>query len=681
MPSKSSKSDAGRPPRQNSRNGLLNDDAMAAQALQDQYRKEFLERQARKNARARGHVAVPVNRDSSSGSSNHNRRRSRSRSQSRTRASSTSSSDNPLPAPSAPPEETVWAYDPSQGEVVEIPMGNPEQVGLGSRHVDTSTMAVSDEDYARRLQQEIEREEIAMGVRRPSQPESVRHKRKSNSQSRSRNSSSNPTRVVRGRPVSTPVDVDDVRLSQMIQDEELAQRLSGGRDRTSSSRHVPSTEFFDEGLAWGRKDSTDTFPASNSEDIAESNDRAYAARIAQEMDDAEMANRLANYEQEAQSRRQVQEERTSLQRQARNSRLFGRVLPLLCCGVGVAVGLLFVLGVFDTSDIFGDDWVDPFEGVLGGDVSIITPPGEVPDIADLNVYAWPNDGRGITLEVLNAMEDKWQTMLQVALDNWDQGYPVDSLTLPVTRIDYEYDCEGVSGKLKVCNGNYGANRWRGLNELILEKRTGRILNSAAKINEYYLEGSSNRDKDQQLYTLCHEIGHGFGLPHWDEDFTNADLGNCMDYTNNPGANKIPDATNFMFLAQLYGGINVTTGELAVMDAIAPSVSSASDTAETNTPEEEAPQKDDKKKKKKDDRQLHAESYQHPWARLLQQSEDETKHLVSRVPTTSLRHTRRRRILYATESSEVHHVEEVNGDPNLIKLQVYLMVSPDEEDDV
>jgi hypothetical protein len=26
---------------------------------------------------------------------------------------------------------------------------------------------------------------------------------------------------------------------------------------------------------------------------------------------------------------------------------------------------------------------------------------------------------------------------------------------------------------------------------------------------------------------------GFGLPHSDESFTNADLGNCMDYTNSP----------------------------------------------------------------------------------------------------------------------------------------------------
>lgn len=50
------------------------------------------------------------------------------------------------------------------------------------------------------------------------------------------------------------------------------------------------------------------------------------------------------------------------------------------------------------------------------------------------------------------------------------------------------------------------------------------------------------------------LGLGFGLPHSDESFTNKDLGNCMDYTNNPSVNKQPDITNFEFLTQLYGTV-------------------------------------------------------------------------------------------------------------------------------
>jgi hypothetical protein len=166
------------------------------------------------------------------------------------------------------------------------------------------------------------------------------------------------------------------------------------------------------------------------------------------------------------------------------------------------------------------------------------------------------------LEILNALDDSWQSILEKAVDNWDNGSPIDSLTLSITRVQYEMNCNQEMGKLKVCSGNYGNTKWRGLNEVLLRRQSSTIVSSVAKMNEYYL----NRDgADQKLYTMCHEIGHGFGLPHWDEDFLNADLGNCTDYTKNTAANKQPDTSNFEFLADLYGGRNVT----ALAEGIAP----------------------------------------------------------------------------------------------------------------
>jgi len=114
----------------------------------------------------------------------------------------------------------------------------------------------------------------------------------------------------------------------------------------------------------------------------------------------------------------------------------------------------------------------------------------------------------------------------------------------------------VTGKLKICNGDYGDTRWRGLNEVLLSPRKNTIVASTAKLNEYYL----NYENDyQKLYTACHELGHGFGLPHWDENFFNKDLGNCMDYTSNPEDSYMPDESNFLYLAQLYGGREVIPG--------------------------------------------------------------------------------------------------------------------------
>jgi hypothetical protein len=55
-----------------------------------------------------------------------------------------------------------------------------------------------------------------------------------------------------------------------------------------------------------------------------------------------------------------------------------------------------------------------------------------------------------------------------------------------------------------------------------------------------------------VYISFSKMGHGLGLPHSDESFTNADLGDCMDYTSNPSVNKQPAQSNFDFLYSLYG---------------------------------------------------------------------------------------------------------------------------------
>lgn len=57
----------------------------------------------------------------------------------------------------------------------------------------------------------------------------------------------------------------------------------------------------------------------------------------------------------------------------------------------------------------------------------------------------------------------------------------------------------------------------------------------------------------------------------------------MDYTNNPGSNKNPDESNFIFLAQLYGGRNSTDGTSITSDSVV-----AMTTTTTSTTEDVAP---------------------------------------------------------------------------------------------
>lgn len=67
-----------------------------------------------------------------------------------------------------------------------------------------------------------------------------------------------------------------------------------------------------------------------------------------------------------------------------------------------------------------------------------------------------------------------------------------------------------------------------------------------------------------------ELGHGFGLPHTDENFNNANLGNCLDYTDNAQAadNYLPGEMNFEKLRELYlqGSTSTNTNNGATTSA-------------------------------------------------------------------------------------------------------------------
>lgn len=204
--------------------------------------------------------------------------------------------------------------------------------------------------------------------------------------------------------------------------------------------------------------------SSGSTEPCTDDDEVVARRIQQELTDAEYAQRISNLERdEATSREIVQslerQQQQQQQQQAPKKSCFAKWAPMVVClAIAVTVPLLYVFDIFDPSDILDIFNVNDWEGGSTGNITFDDINGtNVPRLPD-DAFGWANKGKGLELEILNACGDEWQPFVQEAIKNWEEGSPIDSLTLFTTRVPYEnpvpYDttCKTVEGKLKICNG-------------------------------------------------------------------------------------------------------------------------------------------------------------------------------------------------------------------------------------
>ena len=193
---------------------------------------------------------------------------------------------------------------------------------------------------------------------------------------------------------------------------------------------------------------------------------------------------------------------------------------------------LWVAGIFDSKYLpesmkeLVDE--DPFDGV---------------------VYRWQDgyvSGSGLSITIVDSLEEKYHKFFELSVNDWNTGSP-DVLNLRTSTSFPDPECTSQAGTIRVCNGDYGDTQWKGQNSVLL--RDDKIYASVALMNDFYLDRSNDATRE---YIMCHELGHGFGLPHTDEWFWNFDQGNCMDYTSRPQNNRKPGQVSFDRLARKYG---------------------------------------------------------------------------------------------------------------------------------
>jgi len=216
-------------------------------------------------------------------------------------------------------------------------------------------------------------------------------------------------------------------------------------------------------------------------------------------------------------------------------------------------------GLANFTDKVGEQWedldipgvdLDNFTDVLEGltDEIFAELHGGDPMLGDNTTVNWDEqyvmrDDGGLHLTLQNALDDTWQSEFEAAVADWQES---DALQLTTERVAVDYNCNRVDGVMVVCNANFGETGWVGINENSILGDV--IVSSVAKMNEYYLR---NADFDHRRFTMCHEIGHGFGLPHTDENPYNSNLGNCLDYTDSPSSNLMPGEVNMAKLREMY----------------------------------------------------------------------------------------------------------------------------------
>jgi len=121
-------------------------------------------------------------------------------------------------------------------------------------------------------------------------------------------------------------------------------------------------------------------------------------------------------------------------------------------------------------------------------------------------------------------------------------------------------CPAVSGKIRVCNDTYGNNGWLGLAQIWVSG--SHITQGVVKVNDTYFSTATYNTPPWRNLVMCQEVGHTFGLDHQDENFSNPNLGTCMDYTNDPDggpggasstdpSNEHPNAHDYEQLGLIY----------------------------------------------------------------------------------------------------------------------------------
>lgn len=183
-------------------------------------------------------------------------------------------------------------------------------------------------------------------------------------------------------------------------------------------------------------------------------------------------------------------------------------------------------------------------------------------------YHWARKSNPFTLKIGDNVNASWDSYLNEAVTDWTASNVMDLTKVSGAGLA---NCGPVSGRVEVCNANYGDTGWLGIASVWTTRGT-HIAQATAKMNDFFFNQPQYNTAAWRRLVMCQEVGHAFGLDHQDEGFSNPNLGTCMDYTNNPSgppSNEHPNQHDFSQLSSIYTHLDKFTTISASTPATAP----------------------------------------------------------------------------------------------------------------
>jgi hypothetical protein len=185
----------------------------------------------------------------------------------------------------------------------------------------------------------------------------------------------------------------------------------------------------------------------------------------------------------------------------------------------------------------------PISLVPGVLVAVLALPGIAGANHAWSCYHWARTNNPLQLDVGDNVTNNWDAYLDTSIQDWDVSSVLE--LNEVAGGANRRNCKPTSGRIEVCNSSYGNNGWLGIAQIWVNGC--HITQATTKVNDTYFNQAQYNTAPWHRTVMCQEVGHNFGLDHQDENFNNANLGSCMDYTNDPdggpGGNFPNDPSN------------------------------------------------------------------------------------------------------------------------------------------